>query len=149
MGFRVVCEIEPPPSLPSQAADPDRRAAEWVLGVGGMLRLSVNGQVREVRATNELPREPFFVTWIHLFEAASVDDSGIKNLNGLKRLESLNVGHTEVSDIGLQELKGLSNLTQLDLTGTQVTPAGAASLQAALPNCKIITDFEQDGQPAP
>ena len=114
-----------------------------------MLRMSVNGQVREVRPMNELPRERFFVTWIHLFEAASVDDPGIKNLNGLKRLESLNVAHTEVSDIGLQELKSLTNLTQLDLTGTQVTPSGAASLQAGLPKCKIITDFEQEGQPTP
>ena len=142
LGFRVVCEIDGRP-------DPDRQAAQWVLGRGGMLRLSVNGLVREVMAMNELPREPFFVTWIHLFEAASVDDLGIRNLNGLNRLESVNVGHTEVTDIALQELKGLTNLTQLDLTGTQVTAAGVTSLQAALPKCKIITDFDQDGQPAP
>lgn len=140
MGLRVVCEIEPPPSLPSQAADPDRRAAEWVLGIGGMLRLLVNGDERQVRAMKELPREQFVITWIHLYEAASVDDLGIKNLSGLTRLESLNLGHTEVSDIGA--IKGLTRLTELNLTGTKVTPSVIASLQAALPNCKIIVDLQ-------
>jgi hypothetical protein len=34
--------------------------------------------------------------------------------------------------------KGYAVLTAVDLTGTQVTDAGVATLQKALPNCKII-----------
>ena len=45
--------------------------------------------------------------------------------------------------MGLTHLNTLANLTEINLEGTQVTAAGIASLQDALPNCKIITDFDQ------
>lgn len=43
-------------------------------------------------------------------------------------------------DEALKHLAGLSNLKTLDLTGTQVTKDGVATLQKALPKCKVIRD---------
>jgi hypothetical protein len=96
----------------------------------------------------------------------NVTDAGLKHLKKLTRLRSLYLGSTKVTDAGLEHLKGLTNLATLDLSNTKVTDAGleqlrglanlrvlylrsakvsgdgVASLQKALPNCKIVRSPE-------
>jgi len=43
-----------------------------------------------------------------------------------------------VTDAGMKELAGLKSLQTLNLVDTQVTDAGAAKLQKELPGCKIL-----------
>ena len=66
-----------------------------------------------------------------------VTDAGLKELAGLKSLQSLDLWGTQVTDAGLKELAGLQSLQTLYLAGTQVTDAGVAELQKALPGCQI------------
>ena len=47
--------------------------------------------------------------------------------------------NTKVTDAGLKELAGLKSLQTLRLSGTAgVTDAGVAELQKALPKCKVL-----------
>jgi Leucine-rich repeat (LRR) protein len=66
-----------------------------------------------------------------------VTDVGLKDLAGLKSLHSLDLGRTQVTDKGLKELAGFKSLQTLNLGFTRVTDAGVAELQKALPACSI------------
>ena len=66
-------------------------------------------------------------------------DAGLKQLAGLKALQTLSLSNTSVTDEGLKSLSGLKALKSLDLIGTSVTEDGVAKLQKALPNCDIVT----------
>jgi len=61
-----------------------------------------------------------------------------KELAGLKSLEWLHLGGTQITDAGLKELAGLTSLETLYLGHTQITDAGLKELQQALPGCRII-----------
>ena len=56
-------KIEPGPA---GVGDADRKAAEWVLSIGGMVR--VNGQDREIKAAADLPKEAYRLTGVQLHE---------------------------------------------------------------------------------
>lgn len=66
-----------------------------------------------------------------------VSDVGLRALAEMKDLTTLHLAGTAVTDAGLKELMGLPKLTSVILRGTAVTDAGVASLQDALPKCKI------------
>ena len=66
-----------------------------------------------------------------------VTDAGLKELAGLKSLQTLNLDFTKVTDAGLKELAGLNSLQSLYLWGTKVTGAGFEELRKALPSCNI------------
>jgi hypothetical protein len=55
-------------------------------------------------------------------------DAGLKELAGLKNLRGLYLFYAPVTDAGLKELAGLKNLQALDLSHTQVTDAGLKEL---------------------
>lgn len=69
-----------------------------------------------------------------------VDDSMVRHLAGMERLETLDITHNPITDVGLEELKKVTTLKSLLLQGTQVTAAGVADLQKALPNCDVQWD---------
>ncbi len=56
---------EPPPP-PKPATDPDRRAAEWALSLGGKVSIGVGGEEREVKVTKDLPTSDFQLTVLNL-----------------------------------------------------------------------------------
>ncbi|MEM8946799.1 MAG: hypothetical protein AAGD11_16615 [Planctomycetota bacterium] len=90
-----------------------------------------------------------------------VTDSGLSQITEIPSIRHLNVGRTEITDAGMVYISSLPNLQNLDLNGTDVgddsvphlaatkgllrlkvwdtklTATGLATLQAALPNCKI------------
>ncbi len=67
----------------------------------------------------------------------NVTDADLKELSGLKDLQTLDLGRTQVTDAGLKELSGLKNLQTLDLSGTQVTDAGLKEL-SGLKNLRTL-----------
>jgi serine/threonine protein kinase len=70
-----------------------------------------------------------------------VSDAGLVHLQGHKHLGGLDLIRTQVSDAGLEHLARIQSLVDLYLLGTKVTRDGVRKLQAALPKCKIVSDF--------
>jgi hypothetical protein len=85
------------------------RFAEWKAGVLGRLP----------------PPEAGFGLYLG---GTKVTDAGLKELAGLKSLQTLNLVGTQVTDAGLKELAGLKSLQTLNLNDTQVTDAGLKEL---------------------
>jgi serine/threonine protein kinase/Leucine-rich repeat (LRR) protein len=109
--------------------DPDRRAAEWVLSIGGTIKIRLEGQEREIRAAKDLPVAPFEVAFVSLRDNQKVDDAQLEHFKGLTSLRWLELTDTGVSDAGLEHLKGLTNLTVLWLNNTRVSDAGLVHLK--------------------
>ncbi len=71
-------------------------------------------------------------------EWTRVTDAGVAHLAGLKRLEWLQLTCTEITDAGLDHLRGLKSLKFLWIGATRVSPEGKASIEAALPGCRVV-----------
>ena len=56
----------------------------------------------------------------------------------LKDLKGLYLGGTGVTDAGLKHLETMTQLETLDLTRTRVTGRGVSRLKESLPSLKII-----------
>src|SRR5262249_54974808 len=59
-----------------------------------------------------------------LYLGTKVTDAGLKHLAGLKQLHSLYLSDTRVTNAGLKHLAGLKQIQRLGLWGTGVTEAG-------------------------
>ncbi len=80
-------------------------------------------------------------------DGTDVTDAGIESLAGMSRLEVLDLSRTQISDACLETLKGMKNLRFIRLDETRVTCKRAQSLQAALPDARIMLEnckFDQD-----
>ena len=130
-------EPKPPPKLPKDkggvpapSTDPDRKAAEWALSLGGTVSVKDGAGEREVTAAKDLPAGPFTVTGLNFANARdAVTDADLGRLNGLTGLAILYVHNSNVSDAGLSHLAGLSGLRQLYFGGSsQISDAGVAQL---------------------
>ncbi len=67
----------------------------------------------------------------------NITDAGLAHVKGLTELAELHLEGTKITDRGLTNLSGLKNLTYLNLYGTQVTDAGLVSL-SGLKNLKSL-----------
>lgn len=106
--------------------DPDRRAAEWVLGLGGVIdiRPHPQDQLSKVDNRGQLPAAGFKVVRIHLGWNEKLTDEGLGNLEGLTQLEELVLSYTGVGDRGLRRLEKLKSVRRLCLENTKVTDDG-------------------------
>ena len=129
--------IEPRPT------DSDRHAAEYVLSIGGNIKIKDNGQERAVTAVAELPREAFELTSVDLYPNAKVNDAGLSSFRSCKHLTFLNLRATAVTDAGMVYFGDCRNLTYLRLDNTQVGDAGLAHFK----DCKNLTHLELSGTP--
>jgi len=114
---------------PTAGPDPDRRAAEYVLSVGGGIEVNVAGEAREIRAVAELPKEAFRLTEVRLTENDKVTDVGLAVFKNCENLARLSLQNTAVTNAGLAHFAGCENMTLLNLVGTKVTDAGLAHLK--------------------
>ncbi len=124
------------------SADPDRRAAEWVLSIGGTISIQENGQERAAGAVSDLPQEAFELTQVQLGYIPKVTDAALAHFKDCKNLTTLYLTGTKVTDAGLAHFKDCKNLNFLDLYDTQVTDAGLAHFQ----DCKNLTYLSLSGQ---
>jgi uncharacterized membrane protein len=134
-GGKVVVRVTVAHPTVAKAIDPDRTAAEWVLYVGGMVK--VNGQDEAINVGADLPHEAFRLTNVLLNANKKVDDKGLAAFKGCKNLTYLNLYGTPVSDAGLAHFKDCKNLMSLYLGRTQVSDAGLAHFK----DCKNLTAF--------
>ena len=66
---------------------------------------------------------------IQFHNSEAVSSSLLSELGTLHRLESLDLGWTQITDVELEHLKGLTKLKQLFLYDTQITDAGLERLK--------------------
>lgn len=152
--------------VPAESIDstsPDRHAAEYVLSVGGMVRLWDGApwitevpelplekfQLREVRfqasrQASDAGLKSFKgcvdLTLLNLVDT-SVSDVGLENFQDCKALAGLHLDRTQASDVGMAYFKDCKNLRLLTLANTKVTDAGLVHFNA----CKDLQDLILDG----
>ena len=129
------------------AAEPDRRAAEWVISVGGGVGL--RGDPSEIRAIENLPKTPFQLVRVNLGGRRPVTDANLAHLKDCKSLTDLSLADCfGVTEAGLAHLKDQKDLVNLHLGNCrQVTDAGLAHFKdckklqmLAVYGCFLLTD---------
>jgi hypothetical protein len=170
------CRVKWDGGVNKAAANLDRRAAEWVIQLGGSLAVQLpDGRELECSEDVPLPAEDFHVLSIDLDETTITDrgietlvtiptlqrlflrktkitDAGVQKLSALTGLELLGLDGTRISDRGLESLEKLSRLETLEIKGVpkSVTAKGVERLKAALPKCNISYEVDpQLTEPAP
>jgi hypothetical protein len=116
--------------------DPERRAAEWILRIGGGLRLLTNGEGRLVQKLEDLPQTPFQITDLNS-EGKPVTDTDFEVLDGLTHVRVIYVRNVPISGTGFVHLRGLSELVELSLEGTKISDAALENLKG-LTNLRIL-----------
>ncbi len=122
----ALASATPAVAVPAKT-DPDRKAAEWVLAIGGEVRL--HGVNREIQALADLPPEPFELSAILLSGNKQVTDAGLAVCSGCKKLTHLDLVKTSISDAGVAHFAGNKNLVVLNLAHTSVSDEGLANFQ--------------------
>lgn len=139
----------------------EARVVTWVVRVHGIVTLRKDGEVKNYRSGDALPKVPYRVVGIDLTGNRRIDDHDLQRLKGLPALRSLKLDSARVSDAGVQllsrlatleelglvqaavsdaavgDLKRLNALKSLDLRGSGMTADGVAGLRSALPNCAV------------
>lgn len=106
------------PSSPPKSVDGERRAAEWVLNVGGPVRVVVDGVPHSIKKGGQLPPGELKLIEISLDKAEKATDDGIeylRRLRGLSNVRNFSVG--QGSSIWRYEfLADMPNLEELEFT---------------------------------
>jgi len=100
--------------------DPNRRAAEWALGLDARVNVIVDGKELQFTSLAQLPASSFKIVGISL-EDKSAGDDDLANLKNLAGLKSLSLARTGITGRGFVHLRGLPELVDLIVDGTQVT----------------------------
>jgi hypothetical protein len=106
------------------AADPDRRAAEWVLSIGGTLR---DGKAVLFKAGDTIPAGDWKLGMANVTGNPQATDAGLAAFQGCRNLVSLYLSGTPVTDAGLAAFTDCQDhLKALMLDNTAVTDQGLA-----------------------
>jgi serine/threonine protein kinase len=117
----VTVELAPPAKAPGAL---DRKVAQWVLSLGGKVRVCVAGHKQHVLAARDLPAGAFQLDKIRLDNNQRVRDADLTGLRGLPDLVALELKGTQIGDAGLARLERFSNLQYLGLRATRISNAG-------------------------
>ena len=110
---------------------PDREAAEYVLSLGGAVR--VNDHNDDLKEVADLPRGTFLLTGIDLW-ATKATDATAAHFKDCKNLTHLVLSGTKVTDAGLVHFKDCRYLKSLDLDEVPVGDQGLANFK----DCKKL-----------
>jgi hypothetical protein len=114
--------FERPPE-PKAGEDPERRAAEYVLSVGGKVR--INDEEKEITASTELPNTTVRLTSVDLGDNQRVTEAGLAAFHGTKNLKRIVLYRcTGVSDTSLANFKENTNLEDLGLWPAKISIVG-------------------------
>jgi Leucine-rich repeat (LRR) protein len=117
------------------SCDPDRRAAEWVLSLGG--KVLVNNE----KWLTELPKERFGLSGVDFSDNRNLTDAGLANLKECQGIWLLNLTGTQITEAGLAHVKEVptaKTMTELYLSNTTVNDAGLAHLR----DCKGLRQLQ-------
>ncbi|MBC8116704.1 MAG: protein kinase [Candidatus Saccharimonas sp.] len=141
-GKQEIVKIErkelPPASTKGTTNDQDREVAEWVLSVGGSLKVVKDGVTISLAPGAKLPASPFVIDFVDInaveYKAKDkvIVDDELARFAGLKGLRTLYIHENPatVTDRGVAKLHDLPKLLVLHLNHTQVTDACLNSILA-------------------
>ncbi len=118
------------------ATDPDRRAATYILSVGG--RVKINEIEQDYTDVRELPKSRFRLTSVWVNDSQQMTDAGLAACEGCQHLIQLSLFHVAVGEAGLKSFRECRNLKFLQLIDTQVTDEALAHFK----NCRQLTTVE-------
>ena len=72
-----------------------------------------------------------------------VTDADVKHLMSLPKFEELGLHLNLITDVGLETLSQIKTLNGVNVKGSKVTAAGVKKFRAALPECKVTSDFPE------
>ncbi len=121
--FRTASETQTVILHAKRRVDADRKAAEYVLSIGGIAHVRLGEQDQEIKAAADLPKEPFTLTRITI-RYSKVTDAELAPFAACKNLMALNLGHTKVGDAGVAHFKDCKQLREITLADTKVGDAG-------------------------
>jgi serine/threonine protein kinase len=110
--------------------DADRRAAEWVLSIGGDVGITGAGQ--RIHAARDLPAGSFKLLAVQLNGNHKVSDSGLAHLEKLRSLTSLWLQGSPLRDNWLVHLGSLTSLDTLILHTTGVSDVGLQNVSGLI-----------------
>ena len=136
--------------LPQLAIDfaAKRKAAEWVLKMGGTVVLADEQGQPMGLVEGKLPTMNFVVKSVELVGKDEVTDAGLANLAGLRRLTNLNLsGCKNLTSKGLDVLKTAASLKSLNLASTQIANEALGNVaswplleELFIPFCRNVDD---------
>ena len=128
-------------------SEPNRAAAEGVIGLGGTvsIRAKDRPEERPIKSAAELPAELFQVTRVSLAGVAqplgqTLDGVALLSDPDFDRLESVDLSRTTFGDADLPRLTPLASLVDLSLAGTQITDQGLAQWKGPLKLRRLVLD---------
>ena len=122
----------------------DRKAAEWVISMGGKVTVSANGTSTEVTAVADLPRGKFTVQKVSL-RPPNQPLADLLPLAGLKELTELDISkETSLDDADMDVLTSLPALTKFNFEFGNLTDAAFTTL-AKLRSLNFLNLREQRG----
>lgn len=127
-------------SQPGTSPKPDRRAAEWVLSVGGDATIKTKYEELPVRRIEDLPTKDFKLLDVDLKNVAEFDDSGMIAFDGCTNIRSFQA-RRHVGDSGIAYLRACLDLRRLILFQTGVTDNGLATFK----DCKRLESLVLEG----
>ncbi|MFO0804778.1 MAG: protein kinase [Gemmataceae bacterium] len=123
---KTLAQVKPDGGKPVTDDSADRKAAEYVLSLGGAVR--VNGEEKDIKVVADLPKDRFILTGLG-FINTKLTDTELARFKDSKGLNSLRLENTAVTEAGLAHFKDCTGLTALNLYNTEVTEAGLATFK--------------------
>ncbi|MBS0205138.1 MAG: protein kinase [Planctomycetes bacterium] len=129
----LVVEVNDPGVTAS--VNPDRKAAEYVLSIGG--NVGINGADRYIKNASELPTESIELTYCNLRGNKRLGEDGVHPFKGCSHLTYLDLSWSSITDAGLAYFLNCKDLNTLYLDGTRISDAGLANLRG----CQNLTSL--------
>jgi formylglycine-generating enzyme required for sulfatase activity len=106
----------------------ERKAAEWVLKVGGTLQLESPLSEAISLREGKLPEGPFTVRAVDFVQLKVLKDDDLAPLGGRQRLQSLRISETQIDGEGLVHISHSRTLRGLILGNSQMTDVAMAHI---------------------
>lgn len=119
---------EIPAAGPTQGADRERAATEWVLSAGGNVIVNFGSVTQKIGDRASIPAVTYVVNVVDL-SGTRVRDADLARIADLPEVDWLNLLQTHVGDAGMRHVSKMTSLTRLWLLGTDVTDAGLREIR--------------------
>ena len=117
---------------PEKSDDPDRRAATYILSVGGTVQ--INEIPQDYTDVRELPKSRFRLRSISVSGSQQISDAGLAACRGCQHLTRLALNNVPISAAGLEPFRQCKKLETLQLLNFNVTDGGLANFS----DCKKL-----------
>lgn len=104
--------------------DPDRRAAKYILSVGGTVR--INEIPEDYTDVRELPKSKFRLTSIWVSDSQKISDAGLAACGNCQHLTRLSMFNVPISAAGLEPFRRCPKLEILQFINVKLTDDGLA-----------------------